>query len=158
MTNYVWLIPVLPLAGFLINGLFGSRMSNKAISWIGNLTIFASFAFAVVLYIHMLGTPALAEEGIHNILFPWLSVGGFNVNFAFLFDRISGTMTLMVAGVGFLIHVYSVGYMAEEEGYFRYFTGITEDNDFLLQDCHPLFIDHFFQSCSFHQAETGCEP
>ncbi len=122
MTNYVWLIPVLPLAGFLINGLFGSRMSNKAISWIGNLTIFASFAFAVVLYIHMLGTPALAEEGIHNILFPWLSVGGFHVNFAFLFDRISGTMTLMVAGVGFLIHVYSVGYMAEEEGYFRYFS------------------------------------
>ena len=121
MTNYIWLIPVLPLAGFLINGLFGSRMSNKVISWIGNLTIFASFVFALVLYIHMLNTPALSEEGIHNILFPWLNVGGFHVNFAFLFDRISGTMTLMVAGVGFLIHVYSVGYMAEEDGYFRYF-------------------------------------
>ncbi len=121
MTNYVWLIPALPLAGFLINGLFGSRMPNKLISWIGNLTIFGSFVFAVVLYIQMLGTPSLAEEGIHNVLFPWLNVAGFHVNFAFLFDRISGTMTLMVAGVGFLIHVYSVGYMAEEEGYFRYF-------------------------------------
>ena len=70
-------------------------MPNKVISWIGNLTIFASFAFAVALYVHMLGTPALSEEGIHNILFPWLNVGGFHVNFAFLFDRISGTMTLM---------------------------------------------------------------
>ncbi len=121
MTNYVWLIPVLPLIGFLINGLFGSRLPNKVISWIGNLTIFSSFAFALVLYIHMLGTPSLAEAGIHDIFLPWLNLAGFHVNFAFLFDRISGTMTLMVAGVGFLIHVYSVGYMAEEDGYFRYF-------------------------------------
>ena len=121
MIGYVWLIPVFPLIGFLINGLFGRKLPKKAIGVIGSGAILLSFLLACVIFFQMNGNPELSEHGVRNILFPWISFGDFNVNFAYLFDRLSGSMTLMVAGVSFLIHVYSIGYMAEEEGYWRYF-------------------------------------
>ena len=122
MTDYIWLIPVLPLIGFIINGLFGAKMPKRLVTLVGNLTVFGSFVLACVLYWIMWQTPEFGEAGIRNVVFTWLHVGDFHVNFAFLFDKLSGTMTLMVAGVGFLIHVYSVGYMADDEGYGRYFS------------------------------------
>ncbi|BBB32772.1 NADH-quinone oxidoreductase subunit L [Thermotomaculum hydrothermale] len=121
MTGYVWLIPVFPLIGFLINGLFGRKLPRKAIGIIGSGAILLSFLLACVLFVQMNGSAEFSEHGIRNVLFPWISYGDFNVNFAYLFDRLSGSMTLMVAGVSFLIHVYSIGYMAEEDGYWRYF-------------------------------------
>jgi len=121
MTEYIWLIPILPLAGFVINGILGAKLPKRTVTLIANLSVFAAFAFACVLYVELLQTPEYSESGIRNVVFTWLQVGDFHVNFAFLFDRLSGTMTLMVAGVGFLIHVYSVGYMADDSGYARYF-------------------------------------
>ena len=121
MTGYVWLIPVFPLIGFLINGLFGRKLPKKVVGIVGSGAILLSFLLACVIFFQMNGNPELSEHGVKNILFPWISYGDFNVNFAYLFDRLSGSMTLMVAGVSFLIHVYSIGYMAEEEGYWRYF-------------------------------------
>ena len=121
MTGYVWLIPVFPLIGFLINGLFGRKLPKKVVGIVGSGAILLSFLLACIIFFQMNGNPELSEHGVKNILFPWISYGDFNVNFAYLFDRLSGSMTLMVAGVSFLIHVYSIGYMAEEEGYWRYF-------------------------------------
>ncbi len=121
MTGYVWLIPVFPLIGFLINGLFGRKLPRKVIGIIGSGAILLSFLLACVIFVQMNGNAEFSEHGVRNVLFPWISYGDFNVNFAYLFDRLSGSMTLMVAGVSFLIHVYSIGYMAEEEGYWRYF-------------------------------------
>ncbi len=121
MTGYVWLIPVFPLIGFLINGLFGKKLPKKLIGIVGSGAILLSFLLACVIFLQMNNSPELSESGVRNVLFPWISYGDFNVNFAYLFDRLSGVMTLMVAGVSFLIHVYSIGYMAEEEGYWRYF-------------------------------------
>ncbi len=121
MTGYVWLIPVFPLIGFLINGLFGKRLPKKLIGIVGSGAILLSFLLACVIFLQMNNSLELSESGVRNVLFPWISFGDFNVNFAYLFDRLSGVMTLMVAGVSFLIHVYSIGYMAEEEGYWRYF-------------------------------------
>lgn len=121
MTQYIWLIPVLPLCGFIINGLFSKYFSKKVIALIANLTIFSSFIIAVIAFIQMNGNHNLPESGVHNLLFSWVNVGGLHINFAFQFDHLSSIMTMMVTGVGFLIHLYSVGYMAEEEGFGRYF-------------------------------------
>ena len=121
MTEYIWLIPVLPLVGFIINGIAGAKLPKRMVTLVANLSVFAAFVLACILYFNMLTSPEQAETGIRNVVFTWLEVGDFHVNFAFLFDRLSGTMTLMVAGVGFLIHVYSVGYMADDPGYPRYF-------------------------------------
>ncbi len=121
MTGYVWLIPVFPLIGFIINGLFGRKMPKRAVGVIGSSAILLSFLVACAVFFQMNADPHLSEHGVKNVLFPWISIGDFKINFAYLFDRLSGTMTLMVAGVSFLIHVYSMGYMAEEEGYWRYF-------------------------------------
>ncbi len=118
----IWLIPILPLAGFLINGLFGHWMPKRLVTAVGTGTVFLAFAWACILYVPMIGNAELAETGIREVVMPWIHLGAFKVDFAFLFDHLSGTMTLMVAGVGFLIHVYSVGYMADDEGYARYFS------------------------------------
>ncbi len=121
MTEYIWLIPLLPLCGFIINGLFGKYLPKKAVAVIANLAIFSSFVIAVGAFIGMNGNHEIAEEGIKNLLFPWVNVGGLHINFAFQFDHLSAVMAMMVTGVGFLIHLYSVGYMADDEGFSRFF-------------------------------------
>jgi len=121
MTNYIWLIPILPLCGFIINGLFGNYFSKKVVALIANISIFSSFVIAVIAFIQMNGSHELADEVIKNVKFTWLNVGGLHINFAFQFDHLSAVMAMMVTGVGFLIHLYSVGYMADEEGFARFF-------------------------------------
>jgi NADH-quinone oxidoreductase subunit L len=117
MKLIVTLIPLIPLLGFLILGLGFRRMPKKLTSFIGTGTIFLSFLLSLIVFISFLHQP-----GSHVIdLFKWISVGNLFISFSFLIDPLSCIMLLIVTGVGFLIHVYSVGYMHEDEGYNRFF-------------------------------------
>ena len=120
MADYIWLIPLLPLAGFVINGLFGKRLGKSAVSFIGVGVVGLSLALAVWTFFQL---PANAAVKAY---YTWISVGDFDVSAALRLDQLSIIMVLVVTGVGFLIHLYSVGYMHGEEplAYARYFSYI----------------------------------
>ncbi len=121
MINYIYLTVLFPLLGFLINGLFGAKIKNKKIvGIIGSSTIGLSFLVALGAFIQALSLPVDQRSNIVNI-FTWISVGGLHVQYAFLVDQLSLVMALIVTGVGFLIHIYSIGYMHNERGYWRFF-------------------------------------
>ena len=113
---YLWLIPVLPLAGAAINGVFGREVPKKAITAIA--LGFSGAAFLLALKI-ALGFSA-SEAPYSFELAPWIRAGGFQADFSFYLDQLSLVMLLVVTGVGFLIHIYSVGYMADDDGYYRF--------------------------------------
>ncbi|MCP4728409.1 MAG: NADH-quinone oxidoreductase subunit L, partial [bacterium] len=117
----IGLILLFPIIGVIINGFFGKKLSEKVISFIGPGMVGMSFIVSVSIFLHMLSLPE-EERQIRQTLFTWINSGSLNVEFAFLFDQLSGTLALVVTGVGFLIHVYSVGYMHGDKGYARYFT------------------------------------
>jgi NADH-quinone oxidoreductase subunit L len=114
----LWLIPVLPLAGAAINGLLGKRFSRQAVAAVA-LT-FCGAAFAIALWIALrFSSPTLP---LTEYVAPWIRAGSFQADFAFYLDQLSLVMMLVVTGVGFLIHVYAVGYMWEEGGFYRFFS------------------------------------
>jgi NADH-quinone oxidoreductase subunit L len=115
---YLWLIPTLPLAGTAINGFLGRRSSKRAVTAIA-LT-FPGLAFAVALWI-AIGFSAEAAPYYFNLAH-WIRSGTFTVDFSFYLDQLSLIMLLVVTGVGFLIHIYAVGYMWEDPSYYRFFT------------------------------------
>jgi len=120
MTNslHLWLIPLLPLAGFALNGIVGRKLSKSAVSAIALLASFASFA---VVANAAFAFKSLTLPYLEKCPTPWIAVGDFHADFAFSLDSLTLTMLLVVTGVGFLIHLYSVGYMEHEEGYWRFF-------------------------------------
>lgn len=120
MSEYLFLIPVLPLIGFLLNGLFLGRLPKLMVSLIGCASIGLSLVLSLILFFELKGLPTDARV-IEQILFTWIPSGDFTVNIAFLLDPLSVVMILVVTGVGFLIHVYSVGYMSHDPGYGRFF-------------------------------------
>lgn len=120
MELYVALIPLFPLATFILNGLFNKKMPKPLVNIFACGSVFLSFVFGVIAFFNILGMPEGHRE-ITVTLFDWIVVGTFNTSISFLFDPLSAVMVLTVAGVGFLIHVYSIGYMAHDEGYVRYF-------------------------------------
>jgi NADH-quinone oxidoreductase subunit L len=122
MLDYIWLIVVAPLVGFLINGLFGKKFSRPVVSMIGCGSVAVSFVLAVMSLFELLKLDA--HHRYHEItsLFNWITAGNLNVEIGFLLDPLSAIMILVVSGVGFLIHVYSVGYMAHDKEYSRFFT------------------------------------
>ena len=113
---YLWLIPVLPLAGAAINGFFGRQSSKKAITAVA--LMFCGAAFALALFIALRFSSAAAPYSFP--LAHWIRSGTFSVDFDFYLDQLSLVMMLVVTGVGFLIHVYSVGYMWDDDGYYRF--------------------------------------
>ncbi len=117
MDKYIWLIPLLPLAGFVINGIGRNTLSKGVIGFIGNLLVLISFGLSVGAFIQIKTT----GQPINVDLFTWFSVGALKVNFAFLVDQLSSIMLLIITGVGFLIHLYSVGYMHDDEGFGKFF-------------------------------------
>ena len=120
MYGNLWLIPFFPLLGAIINGLFGKKIKNEAvIGGIGTLMIFLSFLVAVQNFFRLIGD----TEKVHEIvLASWMTVGNLQVNWELLLDPLSAVMILVVTGVGTLIHLYSIGYMHGETGYFRFFS------------------------------------
>jgi NADH-quinone oxidoreductase subunit L len=114
---YLWLIPILPFLGFLINGLFGRRMPKSMINVfaIGSVTL--SFLWAVKT---LVGLSPLETKYIEHY-FTWIQSGTLNISIDFAVDRLTAVMLMVVTGVGLLIHIYSIGYMAHEDGYYRFF-------------------------------------
>ena len=109
MLDNVWLIPLFPLIGFLINGLFGKKIKNEAIiGGIGTLAIFMSFIVSCGILIQMVGLPA-EQRVFEKVLFTWIEAGNFKADMAFLVDPLSAVMIMVVTGVGSLIHLYSIG-------------------------------------------------
>ena len=115
---YLWLIPILPLAGAAINGFLGRRSSKRAVTTVA--LVFPGLAFALALWIAAGFSSSAAPYTFY--LAHWLRSGNFSADFGFYLDQLSLVMMLVVTGVGFLIHVYSVGYMAEDPSYYRFFT------------------------------------
>jgi NADH-quinone oxidoreductase subunit L len=113
----LWIIPALPLAGFLLNGLFGRRLPKTVVNVIAILSVVLSFAW--VLKVFFTAGPLNAPVTEHY--FTWIRSGEFSVGWDFTVDRLTAIMLLVVTGIGSLIHIYSVGYMAHEEGYWRFF-------------------------------------
>src|ERR1700753_3655256 len=105
MDNYIWLIPVLPLAGFIINGIGRNTLSKGAVGFIGSLLVLISFGFSVATFLQINST----GQPINVELYDWFSVGSLHINFSFLVDQLSSLMLLIITGVGFLIHLYSAG-------------------------------------------------
>ncbi|MGH7559017.1 MAG: NADH-quinone oxidoreductase subunit L [Gemmatimonadota bacterium] len=123
MERWIWLVPALPAVGVLVNGLAGRRLGKRALSIVGPGVVGAAFAVSVALLFELIGLP-VEERALRQTVYQWLVAGDFSAGVSFLVDPLSVTMMLIVTGVGFLIHVYSVGYMAgeDERGFARYFT------------------------------------
>src|SRR5438270_6655813 len=116
----LWLIPLLPLIGAALNGLLGRGFPKRLVAIIGVGFPGAALAWVLVVVTRFLALPAERIPYSEYIL-PWIVAGSFQANIAFYLDQLSLVMLLVVTGVGFLIHVYSVGYMEHEGGYYRFF-------------------------------------
>ncbi len=140
MVNYIYLTILFPLAGFLINGIFGNKIKNeKIIGIIGSSAVGLSFLVSLFSFFQLLGMPA-EERSIVVNLFSWLNIGNLNVNFGYLVDPLSVVMSLIVTGVGFLIHVYAIGYMHGDKGFWRFFAYL---NLFIFAMMNLILGDNF---------------
>src|SRR5215469_15264834 len=128
--DLIWLIPLFPAAGFVINGLIGKRIPKTAVGVIAAGMVLLSFIFSAGAVFQLLQLDP--EHRTHIVkLYEWINAGAahtsegplarFTVDWAFLLDPLSSIMILVVTGIGFLIHVYSIGYMHEEDGFYRFF-------------------------------------
>jgi len=115
MQNVLALIPLLPLLGFVFIGLLGGRVGRKTVSIVAVGMVALSFALSAFTF------ASLGGERLAVDYADWMAVGELRVPFGLVFDPLSGLMALVITGIGALIHLYSVGYMAHEEGYARYF-------------------------------------
>ena len=119
MPDLYWLVPLLPLAGAAVNGLCGNRLGKAFTTAVALGTVLGSLALTVTAFMLMqcATEPRLVlDAGV------WMSAGSLSVPFGLVFDPLSTLMSLVVTGIGFLIHLYSVGYMGKEKGYARYFS------------------------------------
>jgi NADH-quinone oxidoreductase subunit L len=128
--DLIWLIPLFPAAGFVINGLIGKRISKTAVGVIAAGAVLLSFIFSAGAVYQLL--QLAPEQRSHTVkLYEWINAGAipttegplarFSIDWSFLLDPLSSIMILVVTGIGFLIHVYSTGYMHEEDGFYRFF-------------------------------------
>ena len=109
------LIPLLPFLGFLINGLLNRKLSGTVAGAISSLAVLGSFAISVFLFLNF-------QYQYTVTLFDWISVGSMQIPFSYQIDQLSLIMLLLVTGVGFLIHVYSIGYMHHDENVGKFFS------------------------------------
>ena len=132
--DFIWLVPFLPALGALIQLLWGRKLSNRLVSAVSVGLPGLSFLWALGCFLQFLRLPELDPEKAKvftKVLYTWLPAGAFklsngtlanlNVDVAFQLDALSAVMMLVVTGVGFIIHVYSIGYMGHEGGYYRFF-------------------------------------
>ncbi len=117
----LWLIPLLPLAGFLLNGLFGRRLPKGAINAIAIGSVLLSFLW-VLKTLSALGAFSGGLTSAYNEhYYTWIQSGALNIGVDFAIDRLTAVWLMIVTGIGLLIHIYSIGYMAHEGGYYRFF-------------------------------------
>jgi len=109
---------LLPLLGVIVNGIYGKKLPKPLLSFISCGVVGVSFLIAVYAFFSIRGS----HIALRDHIFTWIDVGNFTIPLALLIDPLSAVMALVVTGVGFIIHVYSVGYMGEDKGYWRFFT------------------------------------
>jgi len=126
---HLWLIPALPFVGFLINGVFGRKFPKTLINLIAVASVALSFALVMNVF---LNGGDLAAKPLHAHYFTWMKSGAFQVGWNFTVDKLTMIMLLIVTGVGSLIHIYATGYMAHEEGYYRFFAHLNLFMFFML--------------------------
>lgn len=119
MPYSIYLIPLFPLLGSLFNGFFGKILGKRWVTVVAPLSIGLAFLQSLHLFLKMLKTPG---HLLQEVLYTWIGSGHFQIPVILQVDRLSGLFLLVITGVGFLIHVYSVAYMHKEEGYYRYFS------------------------------------
>ncbi len=118
ITELVWLVPLIPLVGFIINGLGRNTFSKGLTGFIGSAAVFISFAISLGIFSELSGS---AEKSKEIFLFNWINAGNLHIPLSFLVDPLSAIMLLIVTGVGFLIHIYSAGYMHDDAGFGKFF-------------------------------------
>jgi NADH-quinone oxidoreductase subunit L len=120
MLDLIWLIPVLPLVGALINLILGRKLGDPRAGWVATIATASSFLVTVLAYFEMLGRPA--EERSHvATMFSWIRVGSLQVDLAVLADPLSIVMALFVTGISTLIHLYAIGYMHGDTKFSKFF-------------------------------------
>jgi NADH-quinone oxidoreductase subunit L len=140
MISLIYLTVLFPLLGFLFNGILGPKIKNeKVIGIIGSGTIGLSFVVAIAAFFETLSLPVDQRLNIVT-LFQWIAVGGLNISFSYQVDQLSLVMSLIVTGVGFIIHVYSIGYMHGDRGYWRFFSYL---NLFIFAMMNLVLADNF---------------
>ncbi len=119
MIRLVSLVPLFPLIGFIINGFFGKKMSKALSGAIASLAVLASFIVSVLVFMEL----QASEQKEHVVgVFSWIDSGLLKIPFEFLVDPLSSWFLLIITGIGFLIHLYSTGYMHDDDGFARFFT------------------------------------
>ncbi|UOE38703.1 MULTISPECIES: NADH-quinone oxidoreductase subunit L [Chryseobacterium] len=118
MENLIYAIVLLPLIGFLINGLFGKNLPKIVVGSLATAAVFGSFCIAVSLFLKFDSeSPAVIVKA-----FEWFRVNGVLINFGFQIDQLSLMMVMIITGIGSLIHLYSIGYMSHDKGFYKFFT------------------------------------
>ena len=119
MLDSAWLVPLCPLAGAVLNGFFGRRYRPETVGQIAIAAVGLSFLFSLATAIALISRP----ESLHHVTyFTWIASGAYSASVGLLLDGLSCTMMLVVSGVGLLVHIYSTGYMHDDEDQGRYFT------------------------------------
>jgi NADH-quinone oxidoreductase subunit L len=131
MLDYIWLVPTFPLVGVILNGLLGSKLPRKMVGLIACGALGLSFLLSITSFFSLLKLPP-EHRVLEKIIYTWISSGTFRAEVGFQLDPLSAVMILVVSGVGFLIHIYSIGYMHGDRGYARYFTYLNLFASFML--------------------------
>ena len=118
LSNLIWLIPALPLLGFLVITVLGKSLPKSLAGILASAMVLGSFVLSLVFFFGLQG----ATEQYSFKLLDWINAGSVNISLSFVVDRLSSLMLLVITGVGFLIHVYSTGYMHDDEGFNRFFS------------------------------------
>ena len=118
MENLVYAIILLPLAGFLFNGLFGKKLPKILVGTVATAVVFASFVIALSLFLKF----EADSQPVILRAFEWFRINGIQVNFSFHIDQLSLMMIMIITGIGSLIHLYSIGYMSTDEGFYKFFS------------------------------------
>jgi NADH-quinone oxidoreductase subunit L len=137
MLHLLWLIPVLPLLGFSILALAGDALGRRSIAWVGTASVGLAFIVAMLIAIETIGAPdtrVFDQSG-----WTWFDIAGFSPHFGLYLDALSMVMALVVTGVSFLIHLYSAQYMADDEGFRRFFAYM---NLFVASMCVLVLADN----------------
>ena len=117
MIEYIWLVPLLPLIGFLLIAFNFKRFQGSVSGIIASSAIFVSFIISLIVFIEIY----TSKQAATIQLFHWIKFNKIDISFSFLIDQLSALMLMIITGVGFLIHVYSIGYMKGDSGFNRFF-------------------------------------
>lgn len=137
MLQLLWLVPVLPLLGFVILTLAGGALARRGIAWVGTVSVGLAFIVTILIAAESIGEPGARVFG--QLGWAWFDIAGFSPRFSLYLDPLSMVMALVVTGVSFVIHLYSVQYMTDDEGFRRFFAYM---NLFVASMCVLVLADN----------------